>query len=65
MDVSFVVAGFVLLVLIDIHLPDNSRIIDGQLLPQLILLPLFLLLGPVVLSDQLSSPLLNPGGRKE
>ena len=65
LDVCLVVTGFVLLVLIDIHLPNHSGVIYWQFLPKFILLPLLSLLSSVVLPDQLSPLLLNFRGWKE
>ena len=65
MDICLVVPRFVLLVFIDVELPDDSGVINGQLLPELVLLPLLLLLGPFVFPGKLTSLPLNPGGWKE
>ena len=65
MYICLVVPRFVLLVFIDVELPDDSGVINGQLLPELVLLPLLLLLGSIVFPGKLTSLSLNPGGRKE
>ena len=49
LDVGLVVPGFVLLVFVDVHLPDNPGIINRQLFPQIVFLFSFVpLLGSLV-----------------
>ena len=59
------VARLVLLVLVGVQLPDDAGVVHRQLLPQLAPLPIFPLLHPVVLFDQLPPFLLHSGCREE
>ena len=53
LDVGLIVSSFVLLVFVDVHLPDNPGIINRQLLPQIIFLfPFVPLLSSLIFPEE-------------